>query len=117
MIDGGLPIPDLQVEYVLRDGSIARCDFGIDDIFVGEFDGLVKYRRDMRGGESPEDVVIREKIREDGLRDLDLDVRRWVWDDLRYNRLVPMLRRRYEVLGIRGSMRSLTSSTSAHLRR
>ncbi|MDR2280807.1 MAG: hypothetical protein LBE07_08150 [Gordonia sp. (in: high G+C Gram-positive bacteria)] len=117
MIEGDLPVPDLQVEYALRDGSIARCDFGIDDVFVGEFDGLVKYRRDMRGGDNPEDVVIREKIREDRLRDLDLDVRRWIWDDLRGNRLVPMLRRRYEALGIRCSRRSLTSSTSAHFRR
>ncbi|WP_228461519.1 hypothetical protein [Gordonia spumicola] len=101
MIDADLPIPDLQVEYTLRDGSLARCDFGIDGRFVGEFDGLVKYRRGMRRGEEPENVVIREKIREDRLRDLGLDVRRWVWADLRGNHMVPMLRERYEVLGIR----------------
>ena len=101
MIEAELPVPDLQVEYVLASGKTARCDFGLDDIFVGEFDGLVKYRRSMRAGESPEDVVIREKIREDELRDLGLDVGRWVWRDLRQATMVAKLKRRYDRLGIR----------------
>lgn len=101
MIDDGLPVPDLQVEYALRSGRTARCDFGIDDVFVGEFDGLVKYRRNMRRGEEPEDVVIREKIREDELRDLGLVVVRWVWEDLRRGRLMRILRSHYARLGIR----------------
>jgi len=51
---------------------------------LDEFDGLVKYRdAAMRGGLTPEEVVIREKIREDRLRALP-EVRgvvRTVWAD------------------------------------
>ncbi|EGD56663.1 hypothetical protein [Gordonia neofelifaecis] len=101
MIEARLPLPRLQVEYRLASGRRAFCDFGVDDRFVGEFDGLIKYRRDMRGGEEPEEVVIREKLREDELRDLGLDVARWIWDDLRARRLVPRLERHYDKLGIR----------------
>ncbi|WP_341268112.1 hypothetical protein [Gordonia malaquae] len=101
MIEAELPVPDLQAEYILASGRTARCDFGLDDVFVGEFDGLVKYRRSMRAGESPEDVVIREKIREDELRDLGLDVGRWVWRDLREATMVAKLKRCYDRLGIR----------------
>ena len=101
MIDAGLPVPDLQVEYRLGSGRRAFCDFGIGDVFVGEFDGLVKYRREMRRGEAPEDVVIREKIREDELRELGLDVARWIWSDLGRGLMVPKLEAHYERLGIR----------------
>ncbi|GAA4667841.1 hypothetical protein [Gordonia humi] len=101
MIDAALPLPDLQVEHLLGSGRLARCDFGVDGVFVGEFDGLVKYRREMRRGEPPEQVVIREKLREDGLRALGLDVGRWIWDDLRAGRLVARLEERYDRIGIR----------------
>ncbi|MCF8610720.1 hypothetical protein L5G28_11205 [Gordonia sp. HY285] len=100
IIYAGLPIPDLQVRYRLRSGRTAFCDFGTMGRFVGEFDGLVKYRRDMRNGEEPEDVVIREKIREDELRDLGLDVARWTWDDLRTGRVVSIVRKHDEDAGI-----------------
>ena len=101
MIDAGLPLPDLQVEYILDSGRRAICDFGLDGVFVGEFDGLIKYMREIRRGESPEQVVIREKIREDGLRDLGLDVGRWIWEDLRNGRMIAKLKARYDRLGIR----------------
>lgn len=101
MIEEELPLPDLQVEHHLASGRVARCDFGIGDVFVGEFDGLVKYRRRMRGGDDPEDVVIQEKIREDELRDLGLDVGRWIWHDLRAGTMIPKLTARYDRLGIR----------------
>ncbi|WOC14227.1 hypothetical protein MP11Mi_33410 [Gordonia sp. MP11Mi] len=100
IIDAGLPVPDLQVRYRLRSGRTAFCDFGTRGKFVGEFDGLVKYRREMRHGESPEEVVIREKIREDELRDLGLNVARWVWEDLRTGRVVSIVRSHYEDVGI-----------------
>ncbi|MEJ9077160.1 hypothetical protein WKY82_01955 [Gordonia malaquae] len=54
----------------------------------------------MRDGEDPEDVVIREKIREDELRDLGLDVARWIWSDLTAHRVTSIVRAHYSRLGI-----------------
>ncbi|MBB4137162.1 type IV toxin-antitoxin system AbiEi family antitoxin domain-containing protein [Gordonia humi] len=101
MIEARLPVMDLQVEYRLGSGGRAFCDFSLDDVFVGEFDGLVKYRRGMRRDEDPESIVIREKIREDELRDLGLDVGRWIWADLRGRTMVPKVCVRLDRLGIR----------------
>ncbi|ALG84725.1 type IV toxin-antitoxin system AbiEi family antitoxin domain-containing protein [Gordonia phthalatica] len=101
MIEADHPLPELQVEYTLESGRTARCDFGRDGLFVGEFDGMIKYQREMRDGEDVEDVVIREKLREDQLRDLGLDVGRWIWDDLRAKTMIPKLEKRYDRLGIR----------------
>jgi hypothetical protein len=63
----GLPMPDLQVPIRNREGRIiAWVDFAWPKLgaFM-EFDGLVKYRRLVKPGESPSDVVIREKRREE----------------------------------------------------
>ncbi len=79
----GLPVPRLQTE--IRDGGrlIARVDFDYDGFLtVGEFDGLRKYYRDLRPGERAEDVVVREKVREDAVRDTGLQMVRWTWADL-----------------------------------
>lgn len=50
---------------------------------MGEFDGLVKYRglADERG-ERPDEVVIREKVREDDLRAQGWEVVRWIRSEL-----------------------------------
>ena len=79
----GLPAPDLQVRVLRPDGSlIGRCDFGWPDHrTVGEFDGRVKYRAGEEG-RAPEEVVFREKLREDDLRDHTWEVARWTWADL-----------------------------------
>ena len=79
-----LPVPELQREIVGPDGEvIARVDFYWEQQrTVGEFDGKIKYGRLLRPGQSPEDAVFEEKRREDRLRDLDLQVVRWVWSDL-----------------------------------
>jgi hypothetical protein len=80
-----IPVPSLQTEF--RNGSgdlIARVDFDWDGKVVGEFDGLVKYTKHRRLGESVSDVVIREKLREDRLRDEGVTVVRWVWDDFKH---------------------------------
>lgn len=46
MIDAGLPVDDLQREFVDDDGRlIARTDFAWRDVLVGEFDGMVKYQK------------------------------------------------------------------------
>lgn len=86
-----IPIPTLQTEYRDEYGRlIARVDFDWDGKVVGEFDGKVKYQKDRRPGESATDVVVREKIREDRLRDEGLIVVRWVWDDFKKPQVLRM---------------------------
>ena len=43
---------------------------------------MVKYRKPLRPGQPPEEVVIAEKRREDLLRSLGYTVVRFVWSDL-----------------------------------
>lgn len=75
--DYGLPAPVPQ-HVIEKDGAI----FAVVDFFfprfntVVEFDGLLKYKEDAA------DVVIREKLREDYLRSLGLEVVRIIWDEL-----------------------------------
>ncbi|MCF8610451.1 hypothetical protein L5G28_09815 [Gordonia sp. HY285] len=40
MITAGLPVPELQTRFDLRDGSVAFTDYEWDRRLVGEFDGL-----------------------------------------------------------------------------
>lgn len=76
----GLPTPKLQ-HVVAAVG--AEVDFYWDEFrTVGEFDGAVKYGRSLRPGQEPGDVLFVEKRREDALRGEDLQVVRWVWDEL-----------------------------------
>lgn len=81
----GVPEPVLQ--YPVRDRAghlVGRCDMAWPDHGVlGEFDGRVKYTTLRTAGESPEDVVYREKVREDALREAaGFRVIRFVWGDL-----------------------------------
>ena len=67
----GLPRPVPQFE--IRDGGVvvARLDFAFPELgFWIEFDGRVKYEQHLRPGESPADVVMREKRREEMVREL-----------------------------------------------
>lgn len=85
MYEAGLARPALQKWFHDAEGRIGRVDFwwpccGV----VGEFDGLVKYLgRTERGGRTPEQVVIDEKLREDRIRAVPRvhGVARWTWDD------------------------------------
>jgi hypothetical protein len=63
----GVPAPEPQVEVYDENGiMIGRVDFAWPDLGVFlEFDGLRKYLRDRRAHESIEDVVLREKHREE----------------------------------------------------
>ena len=81
----GLPDPVLQFEVVDANGYlVGRSDFAWPERrTLGEFDGRIKYGRLRRPGETVEDAVHREKLREDALRDQGWEVARWVWDDLR----------------------------------
>ncbi|GAA0934759.1 type IV toxin-antitoxin system AbiEi family antitoxin domain-containing protein [Kribbella koreensis] len=75
----GLPEPLLQVEFGDADGFIGRVDFYFPEQgTVVEFDGLVKYAAGDR------ETLIREKLREDRLRALGLEVVRIVWADLKW---------------------------------
>lgn len=67
-----LPRPDLQHPVLDEDGRVlALLDFAWPKLGVAvEFDGRRKYLTDRRRGESAEDVVIREKLREDRVREL-----------------------------------------------
>ena len=93
MIEAGLPSPRLQHRF--RDtkaNEIARTDFDWSGLLVGEFDGMAKYQKHLRSGETPFDAMRREKHREDALRRIGIMVIRWTWDDLQRGRLVPMIR-------------------------
>lgn len=85
-----LPMPVLQHEVFDQDGYlIGRCDFAwLERRTVGEFDGKVKYGRFRRPGETFEQAVYREKLREDAIRDQDWQVVRWTWDELRRPQLI-----------------------------
>ena len=78
-----IPRPDLQYEvYDSRGVLVGRTDFAwLLYRHLGEFDGLVKYRR-IEEGDDPSAVVIREKLREDKLRAERFGMSRLVWSDL-----------------------------------
>ncbi|MGX7732609.1 hypothetical protein ACWPOB_25565 [Rhodococcus sp. 2H158] len=80
MRDAGMPRPQLQHELRTADGRfVARTDFYWEGI-VGEFDGMGKYGADEPGVTA--EIVRREKLREDAIRQLGLEVIRWTWPDL-----------------------------------
>ena len=68
----GLPSPRLQVPILdARGRVVARVDMAWPEygVFL-EFDGLVKYATLLRPGETTSDAVVREKHREDLIREL-----------------------------------------------
>lgn len=83
MIQLAAPLPSLQKEFWDDRGLIGRTDFWWEDLLlVGEFDGAVKYGV---GGGAPQvaanEVVYREKLREDRIRAQGARFLRWGWDD------------------------------------
>ncbi|MET9201433.1 hypothetical protein [Gordonia sp. NPDC003585] len=93
MIEAGFPIARLQREFLDEDGNlVARTDFDWEGKLVGEFDGKVKYKKLLRPGEDPAEVVVREKAREDALRAMGVMVVRWIWKDLEQGLMVPRVR-------------------------
>lgn len=91
MIQARLAPPTLQCEH-RAGGERFRSDFDWRCRLVGEFDGLHKYGRLRRPGESVADAVVREKKREDALNRAGIKVIRWIWADLEQARVVPMIR-------------------------
>lgn len=75
----GFPPPILQLPVSWGDGFFDYPDFAWDDLF-GEFDGLGKYLRDeFTRGRPIEEIVLKEKEREDRLRSTGRGVSRWGW--------------------------------------
>lgn len=81
----GVPLPELQYEVMNERGHlVAKLDFAWPEQRVWlEFDGVGKYIKFLRPGETPADAVVREKKREDEVRRLT----GWIcvritWDDL-----------------------------------
>lgn len=79
-----IPMPELQAEIRTESGLfVARTDFlWRERRTVGEFDGKQKFSLYLRPGERPEDVLWREKQREDAIRALGYEVIRITWADL-----------------------------------
>lgn len=83
----GLPAPVAQFEIRHPAGHVAgRVDFAWPERRVMlEFDGVTKYLRNRRKGETIEQAVLREKTREDHLREITGWIMvRLVWADLAY---------------------------------
>ncbi len=92
----GLPVPRPQLEVVdHRHVVVGRCDFGWEEErTVGEFDGRIKYGRDLAPDQDPGEAVFAEKVREDELRDCGLEVARWIWAELaRFGPVAARIRR------------------------
>ena len=81
MMRAGLPMPELQVEHFDANGEfVARTDFFWPEFgLVGEVDGMGKYGALLRPGEKPEDVIRREKVRDERLRRLGYWSVHWGW--------------------------------------
>ncbi len=77
------PAPQFRV-FDKRRRFVGRADFGWDEErTLGEFDGRKKYGRLLlKPGQTPEDALFEEKLREDRLRDLGWQIVRWIWADL-----------------------------------
>lgn len=74
-----------RLQLPVLDGRrlVGRVDFAWPEHrTIAELDGRVKYGRLLGPGDDPGEVVFREKLREDLLRDLGWEVVRWVWADL-----------------------------------
>ncbi|MFT4085827.1 MAG: hypothetical protein QM658_01520 [Gordonia sp. (in: high G+C Gram-positive bacteria)] len=99
MIDGGVPMPRLQVRYRLP-SQVAFVDFDWDGKLVGEFDGMVKYGRLLKRGQSVLDVVLREKKRQDEIERLGPKVIRWTWADVLSGQMLEDVRYWIRRLGI-----------------
>ncbi len=78
ILQGGVPMPELQVALYDEDGFVGRPDFlwrryGV----VGEFDGETKYTTFLLPGETREDVMARQEIRQARMQRMGLRFVRW----------------------------------------
>ena len=80
----GLDPDDLQAKLYNADGEfLGRVDFWWEEAgLAGEFDGMVKYGKLLRPGQSAEEVILAEKRREQLLLAAGFPTVRWTWPDL-----------------------------------
>lgn len=91
----GFPVPILQRQFTLRDGSDAFVDFQFEQLrLAGEFGGKEKYlRAGWSGGLSIQERVLKEKQREDQIRAQGVGFVRWTWAEmLNRERFIYLLR-------------------------
>lgn len=76
----GAPLPILQRDIFDAEGFIGRVDFFWEELlWIGEFDGLVKYDGDSKEIRS---ILVAEKLREDRIRGAGVSgFLRWTWID------------------------------------
>lgn len=84
MHESDVPDPVSQLDVTGPGGTwLARVDFAWPELKAAlEFDGLRKLTTDLREGETALDAVVREKRREDRLREAGWLVIRVTWDDV-----------------------------------
>lgn len=83
ILQEGVPMPELQVSLYDAEGFVGRPDFYWRWArLVGEFDGQVKYTSLLRPGETVDDVLERQEIREARFRRMGLRVLRWGSDEV-----------------------------------
>ncbi len=76
----GLPPPELQVEVWLGRTFLGRVDkLWREFNTVGEADGFVKY--ELSDELTRRQLFRAEKVRQEGMEDVGLEVARWTWDD------------------------------------
>lgn len=82
--EDGLTAPEPQQDIFDENGQfVARVDFcWKEQRTIGEYDGKIKYGKLRKPGQSLEDAIFAEKLREDSLRDLGWQIVRWIWADL-----------------------------------
>nr|WP_256979979.1 endonuclease domain-containing protein [Rhodococcus sp. 15-1154-1] len=80
----GFDHPELQVDLYTKGGTfLARVDFLLAQYgVIIEFDGMVKYSKYLKPGQTPAAAVVAEKKREDALRAHGWIVLRLTWSDL-----------------------------------
>lgn len=81
----GLPLTELQIDVIDENGTvIGTADGGYPERGVlWEYDGEDKYQRLLRPGQSPIDVILKEKNRENGFIELGYVIVRVVKSDRR----------------------------------
>ena len=100
-------IPEPQLQYVVRDEDgeiIGICDLAWPQFgLLGEFDGVQKYVRMLRPGQTTTDAVLSEKVREDAIREITgCRMIRYTWEDLgRAERMAARTRRMLAAHGSR----------------
>lgn len=88
----GLPMPQLQREFTLSDGTTAFVDMYWEEWdLVGEADGSGKYGIDD-GEEEVRQKLRQEKKRQNDIEALGNIFRRWQWEDYRQNKIVTIIR-------------------------